>query len=332
VPLTARDRPNETPLGGIVVATKRKTRELDTLIDLIGGTPLIRLKRLIPDGDAEVWGKCEQFNPGGSVKDRIALAMIDEAEKDGKITRGKSVIVEPTSGNTGIGLALVCAVKGYRLVLTMPESMSLERRSLLKAYGAELILTPEDRVMEGAVEKAEELCRQNKNYFMPQQFRNPANPEIHRRTTAKEILEQLEGRQPDVFVSAVGTGGTITGVGEVLKAKNPRCRVVAVEPATSAVLSGGPPGPSKIQGIGAGFVPEVLNRSLIDEIRTVTDREAYDTKVALARREGLLVGISAGAAVHVAAKIARELGPGKIVVTVLPDTGERYFSLDEYFT
>src|SRR6185436_10678109 len=249
---------------------------VDNMLDLIGGTPIVRLRHLVDESMADVFCKCEQFNPGGSVKDRIALAMIEAAERDGKIRPRESVIVEPTSGNTGIGLALVCAVKGYRLILTMPESMSLERRSLLKAYGAELILTPEERVMEGAVEKAEELCQKNKHYYMPQQFRNPANPEIHRRTTALEILEQLEGRVPDAFVSAVGTGGTITGVGEVLKQRNPACRVIAVEPATSAVLSGGPPGPSKIQGIGAGFVPEVLNRTIIDEVRTVTDREAYD--------------------------------------------------------
>jgi cysteine synthase A len=312
------------------VLAKKKSQLLSNLIDLIGGTPLVRLARLADGARADLYGKCEQFNPGGSVKDRIALAMIEAAEREGRITPGESVIVEPTSGNTGIGLALVCAVKGYRLILTMPESMSLERRALLKAYGAELILTPEARVMAGAVEKADELCRQNKNYFMPQQFRNPANPDVHRRTTAKEILEQL-GRAPDAFVSAVGTGGTITGVGEVLKQKNPACRIVAVEPASSAVLSGGPPGPSKIQGIGAGFVPDVLNTKIIDQIRTVSDRDAYDTKVALARKEGLLVGISAGAAVHVALQVAAELGPGKTVVTVLCDTGERYFSLDEYF-
>jgi cysteine synthase A len=305
------------------------TQKPKNLIDLIGDTPLVRLHRVIPEG-LEVWAKCEQFNPGGSVKDRIALAMIEDAERAGRITPGVSVIVEPTSGNTGIGLALVCAVKGYKLVLTMPESMSLERRALLKAYGAELILTPEERVMEGAVAKAEELCKHHKNYFMPQQFKNPANPEAHRRTTAKEILAQLGGA-PDAFVAAVGTGGTITGVGAALKAKNARCRVVAVEPAASAVLSGGPPGPTKIQGIGAGFVPDVLDRSVIDEIRTVSDREAYDTKVRLAHEEGLLVGISAGAAVAIAARVAEELGPGKRVVTVLPDTGERYFSLDEFF-
>jgi cysteine synthase A len=301
------------------------------LTDLIGGTPIVRLRRIAPEGAAELWGKCEQYNPGGSVKDRIALAMVESAEQAGKIRPGESTIVEPTSGNTGIGLALVCAVKGYRLVLTMPESMSLERRALLKAYGAELILTPEDRVMEGAVDHAEKLCRKNPGFFMPQQFRNPANPQAHRVTTAREILAQLDGRVPDAFVSAVGTGGTITGVGEVLKERNPAVRIVAVEPATSAVLSGGRPGPSKIQGIGAGFVPEVLNRGVIDEVRTVTDREAYDMKIRLAHEEGLLVGISAGAAVHVARQVAQELGAGKLVMTVLCDTGERYFSLDEFF-
>ncbi|HKA87808.1 MAG TPA: cysteine synthase A [Haliangiales bacterium] len=304
---------------------------LHSLTDLIGRTPLVKLARIVPPDAAEVWAKCEQYNPGGSVKDRIALSMIEAAERDGQIRAGESVIVEPTSGNTGIGLALVCAVKRYRLILTMPESMSLERRSLLKAYGAELILTPEDRVMEGAVEKAEELVRNNGNYFMPQQFKNPANPDAHRRTTALEILGDL-GRVPDAFVSAVGTGGTITGVGEVMKTRRPDARVIAVEPATSAVLSGCKPGPSKIQGIGAGFVPDVLNRSVIDEVRTISDRDAWDMKVRLAREEGLLVGISAGANVRIAVDVARELGPGKTVVTVLCDTGERYFSLDEYFS
>ncbi len=312
------------------MAAVRRSQKLEKLTDLIGGTPVVRLRKVVTEDSAELWGKCEQYNPGGSVKDRIALAMIEAAEQEGKIRPGESTIVEPTSGNTGIGLALVCAVKGYRLMLTMPESMSLERRALLKAYGAELILTPEDRVMEGAVERAEELCRASDTCFMPQQFRNPSNPDAHRKTTAVELLAQLD-RVPDAFVSAVGTGGTITGVGEVLKEKNPACRAIAVEPTASAVLSGGRPGPSKIQGIGAGFVPEVLNRRVIDEVRTVTDREAYDMKVRLAREEGLLVGISAGAAVHVARQIAAELGPGKLVVTVLCDTGERYFSLDEFF-
>jgi cysteine synthase A len=308
-----------------------RAEKIGALTDLIGRTPLVRLRRIAGERSAELWAKCEQYNPGGSVKDRIALSMIEAAEQGGKIRPGESTIVEPTSGNTGIGLALVCAVKGYRLVLTMPESMSLERRALLKAYGAELILTAEERVMEGAVERAEQLCRKNPSYFMPQQFQNPANPEAHRRTTAPEILAGLDGRVPDAFVSAVGTGGTITGVGEVLKERMPGCKVVAVEPASSAVLSGGRPGPSRIQGIGAGFVPEVLNRKVIDEIRTVTDRDAYDMKVRLAHEEGLLVGISAGAAVHAARQVALELGPDKLVMTVLCDTGERYFSLDEYF-
>jgi cysteine synthase A len=307
-----------------------RPRLLHALTDLIGKTPLVKLARIVPRDAAEVWVKCEQYNPGGSVKDRIALSMVDAAERAGHIRPRESVIVEPTSGNTGIGLALVCAVKGYRLVLTMPESMSLERRSLLKAYGAELILTPEERVMEGAVAAAEDLVRRNANYFMPQQFRNPANPEAHRRTTGPEILADL-GRVPDAFVSAVGTGGTITGVGEVLKERRRDVRIVAVEPAASPVLSGGKPGPSKIQGIGAGFVPEVLNRQVIDEVRTIADRDAWDMKVRLAREEGLLVGISAGANVRTAVDVARELGPGKTVVTVLCDTGERYFSLDEYF-
>ncbi len=309
--------------------------KVGSILELIGGTPLVRLSRLPDEKSAEVWVKCEQFNPGGSVKDRIALAMIEAAERDGRIRPGESVIVEPTSGNTGIGLALVCAVKGYHLVLTMPESMSLERRSLLKAYGAELILTPAERTMEGAVSRASELCRKNPQYFMPQQFNNPANPEVHRRTTARELLEQLAPLSPeggcDAFVAGVGTGGTITGVGEVFKDKIPRCRIIAVEPATSAVLSGGPVGPHKIQGIGAGFVPEILNRAVIDEVVRVTDRDAYETKVALAKKEGLLVGISSGSNAFAACEVARRLGPGKRVVTVMCDTGERYFSLDEYF-
>jgi cysteine synthase A len=312
----------------------------NNILELVGGTPLVRLNRVAgPSSDvAEVWVKCEQFNPGGSVKDRIALAMIEAAEKAGRITPGESVIVEPTSGNTGIGLALVCAVKGYHLVLTMPESMSLERRSLLRAYGAELILTPAERAMEGAVAKAEELCRKNPTYFMPQQFQNPANPEVHRRTTAEELAAQLEGLPRtksgsivDAFVAGVGTGGTVTGVGEVFKRRFPSCRIVAVEPAGSAVLSGEKVGPHKIQGIGAGFVPQILNRAVIDEVRKVGDREAYQAKIELARREGLLVGISAGANAFVATQVARELGPGRRVVTVMCDTGERYFSLDEYF-
>jgi cysteine synthase len=306
-------------------------RMVSSLVELIGRTPLVRLLRIPAPHGAEVWAKCEQYNPGGSVKDRIALAMIEAAEDAGLITPGRSVIIEPTSGNTGVGLALVCAAKGYKLVLTMPESMSLERRALLQSYGAEIILTPEDQVMEGAVARANELCAHNPHYFMPQQFRNPANPEAHRRTTAVELLEQMQGRAVDAFVSAIGTGGTITGVGSVLKREFPGCRVIGVEPRTSAVIAGARPGPHKIQGIGAGFVPDILDRSLLTELRTIYDRDAYIMSKRLAREEGLLVGISAGANVHVACEVARELGPGKRVVTILCDTGERYFSLDEYF-
>jgi cysteine synthase len=305
--------------------------QVGSILELIGGTPLVQLKRLPGPNAAEVWVKCEQFNPGGSVKDRIALAMIEAAEREGKIRPGESVIVEPTSGNTGIGLALVCAVKGYRLILTMPESMSLERRSLLKAYGAELILTPAERTMEGAVDRAAELCRKHPNHFMPQQFNNPANPEVHRRTTAQELLAQLGPKGCDAFVAGVGTGGTITGVGEVFREKYKSVQIVAVEPTTSAVLSGGAVGPHKIQGIGAGFVPQILNRKVIDEVRRVNDRDAYEYKVRLAKEEGLLVGISSGCNAFVACQVARLLGPGKRVVTVMADTGERYFSLDEYF-
>ena len=306
---------------------------VDDILGLIGNTPLVRLRRVIgaPETHATVWAKCEMLNPGGSVKDRIALAMIEAAEARGEIRPGRSVLVEPTSGNTGIGLALVAAVKGYRLILTMPESMSLERRNLLKAYGAEIVLTPEDQTMEGAVGRALELCRRP-DHFMLQQFENPANPEIHRRTTAPEILEQMTGRSIDGFVSPVGTGGTITGVGEVLREHNPGLRIIAVEPGRSPVLSGGPPGPHKIQGIGAGFVPRVLNTAIYDAIDRVGDEEAFRMKQRLATEEGLLVGISAGAGVVAAARLAAELGPGKNVITILCDTGERYFSLDEYFT
>lgn len=305
--------------------------KVSSMLELIGNTPLVKLGRIAGDDGAEVWAKCEQYNPGGSVKDRIAKAMIEAAEREGRIRPGESVIVEPTSGNTGIGLALVCAAKGYRLVLTMPESMSLERRALLESYGAEIILTPEDRVMEGAVAKAVALCAENPDYFMPDQFGNPANPEAHRRTTARELIDQVGDRPIDAFVSAIGTGGTVTGVGSVLRERFAHCRVVGIEPARSAVLSGDPPGPHKIQGIGAGFVPQVLDRGVLTELRTVVDRDAYRMSKRLAREEGLLVGISAGANVFVARQVARELGPGKLVVTVLCDTGERYFSLEEYF-
>jgi cysteine synthase A len=312
-----------------------RQRTVSSPLELIGKTPVVRLSKLGVEqgGGAAIWCKCEQYNPGGSVKDRIALAMIEAAEAAGRIEPGKTTIVEPTSGNTGIGLALVCAAKGYRLILTMPESMSLERRALLASYGAELVMTPEERVMEGAVTKAQEICGQakDKRFYMPDQFKNPANPEVHRTTTAVEILEQVEG-EIDAFVAAIGTGGTITGVGSALRQRFPNVRVVGVEPARSAVLSGRPPGPHKIQGIGAGFVPAILDRKVLTELRTVDDRDAWQTAKALAREEGLLVGISAGANVFVARQVAQELGPGKRVVTILCDTGERYFSLDEFFT
>lgn len=302
---------------------------VDNVLSLIGNTPLVRLRRVVPEGSAAVWAKCEQLNPGGSVKDRIALAMIEAAERAGRIKPGDTV-VEPTSGNTGIGLALVCARKGYKLVLTMPESMSLERRALLEAYGAEIVLTPAERVMEGAIEAAQEILAERKA-FMPSQFDNPENPNAHRQNTAQEILAAFEGEPLHALVAAVGTGGTVSGVGDVLKAAHPGLRVIAVEPEASPVLSGGEPGPTKIQGIGAGFVPGNYHGDVVEEIRQVQDRQAYEMKIRLAKEEGLLVGISAGANVRVALDLAKELGPGKTVVTVLCDTGERYFSLDEYF-
>jgi cysteine synthase A len=306
---------------------------VDNILGLIGNTPLVRINRAAPDPrtSAAVWGKCEMMNPGGSVKDRIALAMIETAERAGLIRPGESTLVEPTSGNTGIGLALVSAVKGYRLILTMPESMSLERRNLLRAYGAEIVLTPEDRTMEGAVSLATQLCSKP-NHVMLQQFQNPANPEVHRRTTGPEIIEQMDGLSIDGFVAGVGTGGTITGVGSVLRAHNPNVKIIAVEPDKSAVLSGEPPGPHKIQGIGAGFVPAVLDTTIYDRVARIHDEDAYRMRQRLAHEEGLLVGISAGAAMVAAAELARELGPGKNVITVLCDTGERYFSLDAFFT
>jgi len=294
------------------------------ILKLIGNTPLVRIRRLTGPDDAEIYAKLEGFNPGGSVKDRIALNMIEVAEKTGRLMPG-GTIIEPTSGNTGIGLSLVCAVKGYRLILTMPETMSIERRQLLAAYGAELILTPADRGMMGAVEKAEEIYLNNRDYFMPQQFENPANPDIHRRTTALEIINDLGG-VPDVFVAGVGTGGTITGVGEVLKEKRKDVYVVAVEPAGSPVLSGGAPGKHRIAGIGAGFFPGVLNTKVYDEIITVTDEEAEETTRRLARIEGILAGISSGAAMWAAIKIANRLGRGKRIVVILPDRGDRYLS------
>jgi len=302
---------------------------VDSVLDLVGETPVVRLRKLSPEGGATVWGKCEHLNPGGSVKDRICLAMIEAAEAQGRLRPGDT-IVEPTSGNTGIGLALVCARKGYKLVLTMPASMSLERRALLEAYGAEIVLTEPDRVMEGAMEAARRLVEE-RGAFMPEQFSNPANPGVHETTTARELLKAFEGDVIDAFVAAVGTGGTVSGVGRVLKGRNPRTRVVAVEPAASPVLLGGPPGPSKIQGLNAGFIPDNYDADVVDAVIGVADRDAWDMKLALAKEEGLLLGISAGANVWAAAQVAKELGPGKNVVTVLCDTGERYFSLGEYF-
>jgi cysteine synthase A len=304
---------------------------VSSMLELIGGTPLVRLRHLVDAQTADIFCKCEQFNPGGSLKDRIALSMIEAAEREGRIRPGSSVIVEPTSGNTGVGLAVVCAAKGYKLILTMPDNMSLERRALLKAYGAELHLTPAADVMRGAVERAQQICRENPGAFMPQQFNNPANPDAHRRTTAPEIIAQLGDRAPDAFVHGVGTGGTITGVGQVLRARFPKVRIVAVEPEKSAVLSGGKAGEHRIDGIGPGFVPSILDRSVLTDVRTISEIDAQRTKLELARREGLLVGISAGASVKIALDIARELGPGKTVVTILCDTGERYFSSDAYF-
>jgi cysteine synthase A len=308
------------------VTTGIEKRIAASALDLVGGTPLVRLEKLRPAGGAELIGKLESFNPGGSVKDRIALSMIEDAEERGLLEPG-ATIVEPTSGNTGIGLAMVAAVKGYKLILTMPDDMSVERRKLLQRYGAQLILTPAIEGMTGAVFAAEELVGKNRNYFMPQQFNNPANPEVHRRTTAQEILRDTEGRI-DAFVAGVGTGGTVTGVGEVLKQNVPNVLIVAVEPARSPVLAGGKAGLTGIQGIGASFVPGVLNREAYDELIAVKDDEAIEMTKQLARREGLLVGISSGANVHAAAQVARRLGEGKRVVTVLPDTGERYLSVN----
>ncbi|MBI5969424.1 MAG: cysteine synthase A [Deltaproteobacteria bacterium] len=295
------------------------------VLELIGSTPLVRLNRLPGAGSAIILGKLESCNPAGSVKDRIALAMIEDAEKKGLLNAG-GTIVEPTSGNTGIGLAMVAAVKGYRLIVTMPEDASLERRQLLSRFGAELILPPATEGMAGAIWKAEELVRETPNSWMPQQFKNPANPEIHRKTTAEEIWRDSDGRV-DIFVGGVGTGGTITGVAEVIKPRKPGFKAIAVEPKASAVLSGGKPGPHKIQGIGAGFIPEVLNTKIIDEIIQVTNEDALATSQRLAKEEGILCGISSGAALWAALEVSRRLeNKGKLIVVVLPDTGERYLS------
>lgn len=294
------------------------------ILEKIGRTPLVRISKL-NRGNAEVLVKVESFNPAGSVKDRIAIGMVEAAEKAGKIAPG-ALIIEPTSGNTGIGLALVAAVKGYRLILTMPDTMSIERRKLLAAYGAELVLTEGALGMKGAIAKAEELAQTHPGSFIPQQFDNPANPEYHKQTTAEEIWQDAGGRV-DVFVAGVGTGGTLTGVGEVLKARNPDVKLIAVEPSDSPVLSGGRPGPHKIQGIGAGFVPSVLDTQIIDEIFPVGAEEAGDTARAAAKREGLLVGISSGAALFAALELSRRPEyAGKRIIALLPDTGERYLS------
>ncbi|MDQ0157699.1 cysteine synthase A [Robertmurraya andreesenii] len=302
-------------------------RIANSITELIGHTPIVKLNRIGDENSADVYLKLEYMNPGSSVKDRIALAMIEAAEEEGRLKAGDT-IVEPTSGNTGIGLAMVAAAKGYKAVLVMPETMSLERRNLLRAYGAELVLTPGPEGMKGAIAKANELAEE-KGYFMPQQFENFANPEVHKRTTGKEIVEQM-GDQLDAFISGIGTGGTITGAGSVLKEKYPNIKIYAVEPADSPVLSGGKPGPHKIQGIGAGFVPKVLNTEIYDEVLKVTNDDAFEYARRAAKEEGILGGISSGAAIAAALKVAKELGKGKKVLAIIPSNGERYLSTPLY--
>lgn len=304
-------------------------KTVDTILDAVGSTPLIRLQHLLPENGSEIYGKLEASNPAGSVKDRIGSSMIAAAERDGTLRQGMT-IVEPTSGNTGIALSMAAAAKGYRLILTMPDSMSVERRAVMASYGAEIVLTPGGEDMPGAIRKAEELKGLDPaGVFMPQQFRNPANPQVHRETTAREILAEMDG-QLDAFVAGVGTGGTISGVGGVLKSELPSVHVAAVEPTRSAVLSGGKPGLHGIQGIGAGFVPEVLQRHLIDSVIAVEDEEAFQYTRRLAREEGVLVGPSSGANVAAALQLAEELGPGKRLVTIFCDTGFRYFSVEGF--
>lgn len=302
-------------------------RNVKSVTELIGETPIVKVNRLTGENDADLYLKLEYMNPGSSVKDRIALAMIEAAEKAGKINPGDT-IVEPTSGNTGIGLAMVAAAKGYNAVLVMPDTMSLERRNLLRAYGAQLVLTPGAEGMRGAVNKAEELVKEN-GYFMPQQFQNEANPEVHRLTTGKEIVEQM-GDQLDAFVAGIGTGGTISGAGKVLREKYPSIKIFAVEPSDSPILAGGKPGPHKLQGLGANFIPETLDREIYDEIIHVQTDEAFEASRTVAKLEGILGGISGGAAIHAALKVAKELGKGKKVLAIIPDNGERYLSTALY--
>ncbi|WP_214517468.1 cysteine synthase A [Staphylococcus pseudintermedius] len=303
-------------------------KPVDNITDIIGQTPVVKLRHQAGEDAADIYVKLEYQNPGGSVKDRIALAMIEQAEKEGKIKPGDT-IVEPTSGNTGIGLAFVCAAKGYKAVFTMPETMSMERRNLLKAYGAELVLTPGAEAMKGAIKKAKEL-KETHGYFEPQQFENPANPKVHELTTGPELVEQFEGRTIDAFLAGVGTGGTLSGAGKVLKEKYPDIQIVAIEPEDSPVLSGGEPGPHKLQGLGAGFIPGTLNTEIYDEIIKVGNEVVMETSRRVAKEEGILGGISSGAAIYAAIQKAKELGKGKTVVTVLPSNGERYLSTPLY--
>lgn len=304
---------------------------VNNVTELIGGTPLVRLNRIVPEDSAEIYLKLEYQNPGASVKDRIAISIVEEAEKDGRLKPG-GTIVEATSGNTGIGLAMVAAAKGYKAVIVMPETMSLERRNLLRAYGAELVLTPGSEGMNGAVKKAEEIVQENSGFFMAEQFKNQANVKIHRETTGPEIVEAIEsiGGSLDAFVAGIGTGGTITGAGEVLKEKYPDIKIIAVEPAASPILAGGKPGPHKIQGIGANFIPEILNQEVYNEIVHVENDDAFETSRRVAKEEGVLGGISSGAAVYAALKVAKELGKGKRVVAIIPSNGERYLSTPLY--
>jgi cysteine synthase A len=302
-------------------------RVANSISELVGQTPIVKLNRLVEEGSADVYLKLEYMNPGSSVKDRIALAMIESAEESGELKAGDT-IVEPTSGNTGIGLAMVAAAKGYRSILVMPETMSMERRNLLRAYGAELVLTPGPEGMGGAIRKAEELAKEN-GYFMPQQFKNLSNPEVHRRTTGKEIVEQMsEGL--DAFVAGIGTGGTITGAGQVLKQNFDNVKIYAVEPVDSPVLSGGKPGPHKIQGIGAGFIPDILDTKVYDEVIQISNDQAFEYARRAAKEEGILGGISSGAAICAALKVAKELGAGKKVLAIIPSNGERYLSTPLY--